>query len=167
MSPDPRKPSHIQNLKILLLLFRNFLVVGTLVEEDASGANSRMSLFFCFSFSCNTLVPNSGMCLTVDVEVTDAARESILWFASVRGRLMSCVDKRRARFGLAGVVLSFERSIHRSVPAARFASRRRRLDGRVSLSSKSVGRNAVGALWKSTMAGAGRRSVADRDRMFP
>lgn len=82
---------------------------------------------------------------------------------SVRGRFIRCEDKRRVRFGLPGVLFSLQRS----VPTARLAIRRRRLDGRVSGSSKSLGKNAAGALWKSTIAGAGRRSAMPCLLKFP
>jgi hypothetical protein len=79
------------------------------------------------------------------------------------GRLIMCVESRRTRFGLAGVYLSLERSL----PTARLARRLRRLEGLASSSSKSVGKKAAGAVWKSTTAGAGLRSAADRVRKFP
>lgn len=75
---------------------------------------------------------------------------------SPRGKLIMCDESRLVRLGRAGLDFSIEYS----APPARFARRRRRLDGRVSSNSKSVGRNAAGALWKSTTAGAGRRSEA-------
>ena len=74
-----------------------------------------------------------------------------------------CDDSRRVRFGLTGVGLSVERS----APPARFAKRRRRFVGRTSRSSKSVGRKAAGALWKSTIVGAGRRSDTGPTRELP
>lgn len=82
---------------------------------------------------------------------------------SLLGRLIMCDESLRVRFGLAGVSFSVERS----APPARFARRRRRLDGRVSCSSKSVGRKAAGALWKSTTVGADRRFDTGAVRKFP
>jgi hypothetical protein len=82
---------------------------------------------------------------------------------------MICCERRLVRFGSPGVLLLLERSIvqRSAVPAARFANLLLRLEGRVSSSSKSVGRKAAGALWKSTITGAGRRSAAERARRFP
>lgn len=103
------------------------------------------------------------MWLTIVSDVLDVVRPMNLALESDRGRLIICVERRRARFGRAWVNLSLERS----GPAARFARRRRRLAGRVSSTSKSVGRNAAGALWKSTTVGAGRRSTAESASILP
>lgn len=81
---------------------------------------------------------------------------------SLRGKLIICEDSRRVRFGLAGVGFS----VDLSAPPARLARRLRRLEGRVSCNSKSVGRKAAGALWKSTTAGARRRSDIGAVRRF-
>jgi hypothetical protein len=84
----------------------------------------------------------SGPRKTVALDPSDVDLEVTRALDSLRGRLMMCDESRLVRLGRAGVGFSVERS----APPARFARRRRRLDGRVSSSSKSVGRNAAGAL---------------------
>jgi hypothetical protein len=157
---------HAQNLKILLLfrLFMNFLEDGR-TDVSLRRAPVRVSFFLCLSFSRFRLGLDRGCNgrATVAVDPCEMDLAVTRTLDSERGRLIRCVESLRTRFGLLGALLS----LVCSVPTARFVTRRRRLEGRASSISKSVGRKAAGAVWKSTTAGAGRRSVADRARKFP
>jgi hypothetical protein len=161
---------HTQNLKILLLLFKNFLAGGDEPDDSSSRVlRSWVSFLLLFSFSWDLAAAgtrsvgrNTVLCDAVEVLLLSTRLPTRL-LVSARGRLIRCEDSRRVRFGFPGKLFS----LPRSVPAARLASRRRRLEGLVSGSSKSFGRNAAGALWKSTTAGAGRRSARACPRRFP
>jgi len=149
---------HRKKLKILLLLFENLFEVEWF--EDAgrdSGVGSSCRRCFLFSMFLVTSAQGGGARTVVAVDAWETVLSATRARDSDRGRLIRCVERRRTFFGL----LCSGLSIGRSTPIARLARRRRLLEGRVSSTSKSSGRNAAGAEWKSTSAGVGLRSVAD------
>jgi len=133
-----------QNLKILLLLFENFCEAA-IKDCAALEPLGLSSIFFPFSASfghTKSARGSAGARKTVVSEPCEVIRSVKRGLESARGMLTVCADNRRVFFGFPGETLSLDRS----EPTARFPRRRRRPAGRTSCNSKSVGRNAVGAL---------------------
>ena len=133
---------HLNKLKIRLLLLKNFLD-GVMGVISSLGSQSFFSSRFSLLFSVLLRTPTQGVgaCKADAVDPWEILLFATRLLDSDRGRLTMCVDRRRVFFGL-GAGLSFGCS----EPIARLARRRRLLEGLGSSTSKSVGKNAAGAV---------------------